>query len=92
MAVQKEELSPPNIREDLVNIRENVREVGDSIYRAMQDTKEVTQSAILDSLDKAKKTSQQAQRGMVAYVKKNPLKSLLIGVVSGLITAKLIGR
>lgn len=77
----------PDLVDDLENLKSKVRETGEAIAQAAIHAKDNAEKLLKSSVKDMRNTSEELQENLVTYIQENPLKSIGIAALIGLIAA-----
>jgi len=77
---------------DLEKIINKLCETRDSIQDAVGDAKDSAENALFESVEELKEKGSEMQEGTIDYIKENPLKSIVVALLAGMIISRFIRK
>jgi ElaB/YqjD/DUF883 family membrane-anchored ribosome-binding protein len=81
-----------DLHEDFRNVRNKMTETRDAINQTARDARLKAQDFLQTSLDGINERTADIQDNVASYVKTNPVKSVGIAIIAGLILSKLLRK
>lgn len=79
-----------NLTEDLHNFKHHIKEAKNSVYKTLTDAKMQTKNAVNASLKSVKDNSDLMQHKISNYIKMNPLKTIGVSILFGVLSSKFL--